>query len=56
MATRLLQIEKNIFYQNSKISGWLKKQMNRYLRRKNKKIDEDDVGCKRNTKPYCGWG
>lgn len=56
MATRLLQIEKNIFYQNSKISGWLKKQMNRYLRRKNKKIDEDDVGYKRNTKPYYGWG
>lgn len=48
-----------------KESGWwrklshsrkyLKNQMNRYIRRQNKKIDEDDVGGKVGKKPCCGW-
>ena len=33
---------------------WLKNQMNRYLRRKNKKIKLDDVGGKQRI-PYSGY-
>lgn len=29
--------------------------MNRYIRRQNKKIDEDDVGGKIGKKPCSGW-
>lgn len=42
---------KNVSYSRR----WLKKQMNRYLRRMNKKIDPDDIGCKKGRKPFCGW-
>ena len=34
---------------------WLKKQMNKFIRRNNKKIDEDDVGGKQGKKPCRGW-
>lgn len=34
---------------------WLKKQMNRYIRRQNKNIEEDDVGRKVGRKPLKGW-
>lgn len=34
---------------------WLKQQMNKFIRRNNKKIDEDDVGGKQGRKPYKGW-
>ena len=39
----------------SKSRKYLKNQMNRYIRRQNKKIDEDDVGGKVGKKPCCGW-
>ena len=39
----------------SRSRKWLKEQMNRYIRRQNKKIDEDDVGGKRGRKPQKGW-
>lgn len=39
----------------SKSRKYLKSQMNRYIRRQNKKIDEDDVGSKVGKKPCCGW-
>ena len=31
----------------------MKKQMNRFMRRK--PIEEDEVGCKSNSKPTKGW-
>ena len=34
---------------------WLKKQMNKYMRIKNKRIDDDDVGYKQGRKPYSGY-
>ena len=34
---------------------WLKKQMNRYIRRQNKKIEEDDITFKQGRKPLKGW-
>ena len=34
---------------------WLKKQVHKYMRIKNKHIDEDDIGYKQGRKPYCGW-
>lgn len=34
---------------------WLKKQMNRFIRRQGKKIEPDDIGCKRGRKPLKGW-
>jgi len=34
---------------------WLKKQMNRYLRRKNKTIGEEESTSKVGRKPYQGW-
>lgn len=34
---------------------WLKKQMNKFLRRKNKKISQDDIGYKQGRKPFCGY-
>ena len=34
---------------------WLKKQMNKYMRLKGKKISEDDAGGKVGKKPMYGW-
>lgn len=34
---------------------WRKRQMNRYIRRNNKDIDEDETGYKTSRKPYKGW-
>lgn len=39
----------------SKSRKYLKNQMNRYIRRQTKKIDEDDVGGKVGRKPCSGW-
>lgn len=39
----------------SKSRRWLKRQMNRYMRRLNKKISLDDAGYKQNRKPVKGW-
>lgn len=39
----------------SKSRKYLKSQMNKYIRRQNKKIAEDDMGGKMNKKPYRGW-
>ena len=39
----------------SKSRKWLKKQVHKYMRIKNKHIDEDDIGYKQGRKPYCGW-
>ena len=33
---------------------WLKKQMHRFLRRRNKKIEEDDIGGKQRM-PFSGY-
>ena len=34
---------------------WLKRQMNKYIRLKGKKISEDEVGFKQGRKPHHGW-
>ena len=34
---------------------WLKKQMSRFMRRRNKKIEDDDISIKQNKRPYLGW-
>ena len=34
---------------------WLKRQMSRFMRRKNKKIEDDDVNVKQNKRPFLGW-
>jgi len=34
---------------------WLKKQVNKYIRLKGKKIEEDEIGGKVGRKPLCGW-
>ena len=34
---------------------WLKKQVNKFIRIKNKHIEEDDIGCKKGRKPLCGF-
>ena len=39
----------------SKSRKYLKKQVNRYMRRQNKKIQEDDVAVKSGRKPLSGW-
>lgn len=39
----------------SRSRSWLKKQMNRFMRRKNKEIQDDDIGYKSNKKPVKGW-
>lgn len=39
----------------SRSRKWMKKQMNRYMRRINKKVAEDDKGRKTNRKPFSGW-
>lgn len=39
----------------SKSRKYLKKQVNRYMRRQNKKIQEDDVAMKSGRKPLSGW-
>lgn len=62
MATARLQIEhleQNFNHPwkiRSKSRKWLKKQMNKYIRRNNKNIeDEEDIGVKTAKKPYKGW-
>ena len=39
----------------SRSRKWAKKQMNRYMRRLNKKIQPDDGGRKTGRKPNDGW-
>ena len=39
----------------SKSRKWRKRQMNKYIRLKNKHIEPDDVGGKRGTKPEKGY-
>lgn len=39
----------------SRSRKYLKNQMNRYIRRQNKKIDKDDIGRKAGKKPFSGW-
>jgi hypothetical protein len=39
----------------SRSRKYLKSQMNRYIRRKNKKIEDDDIGTKIGRKPFSGW-
>ena len=34
---------------------WLKRQMNRFVRRNNKNINQDDIGYKTNRKPMRGY-
>ena len=34
---------------------WLKTQMNRYMRRQNKHIEDDDIGFKQGRKPLYGY-
>ena len=41
--------------QDSKGNSWLKKQMNKYFRRLNKNIEEDEKGIKTNRKPTRGY-
>lgn len=63
MATSRVKIEHlEHFWENDKpwkklsySRRWLKKQMNKFIRRNNKKIDEDDVGGKQGKKPCRGW-
>jgi hypothetical protein len=40
---------------NSKSRRWLKKQMNKFIRLANKRIDPDDIGYKQGRKPLKGW-
>ncbi len=39
----------------SKSRRWLKKQLHKYMRLQNKKIDDDDIGGKRGRRPFSGW-
>ena len=39
----------------SRSRKYLKKQVNRYIRRQNKKIEPDDIGGKIGKKPFSGW-
>lgn len=39
----------------SKSRRWMKKQMNKYIRLKGKKIEDDEVGGKIGRKPLYGW-
>lgn len=39
----------------SKSRKYLKKQMNKYIRRKGKDISDDDISIKTKRKPYSGW-
>ena len=63
MATSREQIEHPKWMQNEdktckrlfKSSKYLKKQMNRFMRRKHKNIDEDEQGTKTARKPTKGW-
>lgn len=34
---------------------WVKKQMNRFIRRQNKKIEDDDIGSKGTKRQFLGW-
>ena len=39
----------------SKSRKYLKRQMNKYIRRNGKRIEEDEIGGKQGKKPYYGW-
>jgi hypothetical protein len=39
----------------SRSRKWLKHQMNRFIRRKGKKISTEDIGYKSGRKPTKGW-
>lgn len=39
----------------SKSRKWRKKQMNRFIRRNGKHVEDDDRGYKLGRKPYKGW-
>ena len=39
----------------SRSRRWLKRQMNRFIRRNNKNIEDDELGKKQGRKPYLGW-
>lgn len=58
MAANRLKIEKgtirSLFSKpKSRFHKWMKRQMNKYIRRQS--IDIDDVGFKSNRKPTKGW-
>ena len=54
MATARDQIE-HPFATPRKSRRWLKQQMNRFIRRRGKKISDDEVGYKSNRKPTKEW-
>ena len=39
----------------SRSRRWLKKQTNKFMRIRNKHIENDDIGGKKGRKPLCGW-
>ena len=58
MATNRLKIEKGelrklFAHPRSRFHKWMKRQMNKFMRRM--KIDDDDKGYKSNRKPIKGW-
>lgn len=62
MATNREQIEHLNFKNENKSwkkyshsRKWLKRQMNKYIRRTLKDIKEDEQGFKQKRKPYCGY-
>ena len=54
MSTSKEQIE-HPWIDKHKSRRWLKQQMNRFIRRRGKKISDDEVGYKTNRKPTKGW-
>lgn len=54
MSTSKEQIERP-WIDHHKSRRWLKQQMNRFIRRRGKKISDDEVGYKTNRKPTKGW-
>ena len=55
MALYREQIEHPNWVRKSKTHKWMKKQMNKFLRLKNKKIEDGEVCFKRGRKPTTGW-
>ncbi len=58
MATNRLKIEKGelrklFAHPRSRFHKWMKRQMNKYIRRQ--PIDDDDIGLKTNRKPTRGY-
>ena len=47
--------EKGTYKHFSHSRRWLKRQMNRFIRRKNKNIEDDEIGYKQGRKPFQGW-